>query len=189
MLEAARRPDAAAPGVGNFGHGSVAHLMAADLAQRTATPLLHVSHAGMAPLLRELIAGRVALAVVPMAASVAEWVRQGRLRLHAIASAQRDPNFPDVPTLDEALGTSGFRQRLWVGIFLPAGVPEATWERVAAALAMAQNDPGFQRIQRSESSEPGVPMAAAQARALHAADGAHDRRLVAAIAPARPPAS
>jgi tripartite-type tricarboxylate transporter receptor subunit TctC len=185
LLEAARRPGAAALAVGNFGHGSISHLMAEDLALRTAAPVLHVPHAGMAPLLRELIAGRVELAFVPMAASVAEWVQQGRLRLHAVAALQRDPKFPAVPTLDEALGTNGFRQQLWVGIFLPAGVPETSWDRAAAALAAAQTDPDFQRIQRSESSEPGVPMGAAQARALHAADIAHYRRLVGVIAPSR----
>ena len=50
-------------------------------------------------------------------------VKSGKLKLLAVSSEQRDPNFPEVPTVAETPGLEGFSAGSWQGILGPAKMP------------------------------------------------------------------
>lgn len=163
---------------GNFGQGSLTHLLAEDFVARAGLRGVHVPYGGMQPLLRDLIGGRVDLAFVPAAAGLRELVAQGRLRLYALATAQRDPALPQVPTVGEAPSLQGFQHATWVGLFVPAQATEAALARARQALHAGLRDAEFQRLQRAEGSTPGSPMNDEEVRARFELEAGHLRRLL-----------
>jgi tripartite-type tricarboxylate transporter receptor subunit TctC len=50
-------------------------------------------------------------------------LKSGKLKMLAITTAKRHPDFPDVPTLAE-LGVKGMDYEQWFGVLAPAGTPE-----------------------------------------------------------------
>ena len=57
----------------------------------------------------------------------------------AVASAERDPAIPDVPTFAE-LGYPGFLASSWTGFFAPEGTPEAVLLKLNAEINAALKD-------------------------------------------------
>ncbi len=180
-LLAERRAGAQPVVCGNYGIGSHAHLAGQEFAARTGVPLLHVPHAGAAPLLRELVAGRVDLAFLPLNRGVLDLISQDRLRLLALAGERRDERFPAVPTVDEATGLAGFRHTLWVGVFLAATASDAAVRRARSALHDALRDPGYRAQKLVEGVLPGEPLSEAELRRLHAEQIAHYTRQIEAL--------
>lgn len=179
-LLAAARAGGSGPGLsyGSYGMGSLAHLAGHDFARRVGLPLLHVPFGGAAPLLRELAGGRVDLAFMPLAASVTELAGQGRLRLLALAAAQRDARRPQLPTVEEAAGIADCRHDFWTGLFLPRRAGESTAQAAQTLLERVLREPAYQQLKRGEGIEPGRPLALAQAERFHAAEIERYQRLV-----------
>jgi tripartite-type tricarboxylate transporter receptor subunit TctC len=77
-----------------------------------------------------------------------------------IAAAQRSPEAPDVPTVDEALGTRGFEAILWNVVAAPPGTPPAVLEALSSATAKVMSDPSLREslarfaIQAETGSNP-----------------------------------
>ncbi len=86
----------------------------------TGTKMLHVPYKGDAPALTDLMSNQVTVAL-PTALAGVPHVKSGKLRALAVTSQSRIPSLPDVPTVDEALGTSGFEAVSWGGLMVPAG--------------------------------------------------------------------
>ena len=109
------------------GSGSVQHLAMEQFRQLAGFQAVHVPFAGSAPALLDLVAGRVDASITLPPAAMPH-VKAGRLRSLAVASDQRLPALPDVPTLTEvgypvlALG--------WGGVAGPRGVPRAIVDRL-----------------------------------------------------------
>jgi tripartite-type tricarboxylate transporter receptor subunit TctC len=72
-------------------------------------------------------------------------IKAGKVRPLAVASPQRLPAWPDVPTLDE-LGFTGFRPSQWSAAFAPAGVPREIIDKLHEAFAAAARTPELQAI-------------------------------------------
>lgn len=107
---------------GSAGNGGSAHLAAALLETRSNTKMTHVPFKGNAPALTEVMAGRVSFMFYPMV-GIADQVGQKRLKVLAITTDKRHPDFPDAPTTAEA-GFPGFDEyTTGVGIAGPAGIP------------------------------------------------------------------
>ncbi|MGE0799165.1 MAG: Bug family tripartite tricarboxylate transporter substrate binding protein [Lautropia sp.] len=142
VAEAARK----SPGVINYGsagNGGSAHLAAAYLATLTKTQMTHVPFNGNAPALAEVMAGRVNFMFYPMI-GVPDLVAQKRLRALAITTSQRHPDFPDVPTTEQA-GFPGFDEYSpGIGLVGPAGMPRAAVEKVHAAVRQSLATPATQ---------------------------------------------
>lgn len=115
---------------GSPGPNSGPSLGVEDLARNQKIALTHVPFQGDAPSLQELIAGRLDFAAI-VVASGAPFVKSGTLRLLAVMSDGRHPDYPSVATLKE----QGFpvRQLSYTGVFAPKGVAPA----VIAALDRA----------------------------------------------------
>jgi tripartite-type tricarboxylate transporter receptor subunit TctC len=64
--------------------------------------------------------------------SNAPQIKAGRLRPLAVSGAKRSEQYPDLPTIAEFY--PGFENSIWLGLFGPAGIPEATLAKLRAEL-------------------------------------------------------
>lgn len=110
------------------GHGSNAHVFTEWFLDTAALDMIHVPYAGSAAAHPDLISG-VATMAFDTLASVKGLVADGRLKLLAVAGAERHPEFPDVPTI-AASGYEGYDASSWSALLAPAGTPKAIVDRL-----------------------------------------------------------
>jgi tripartite-type tricarboxylate transporter receptor subunit TctC len=103
------------------------------------TFITHVPYRGTGPMLTDLIAGRLDAASIG-AAAVLQFIRTGKLRCIATGTTKRIAQLPDVPTVAEQ-GFPGFEMTQWYGLNVPANMPQASIDKLAAAAAKAINEP------------------------------------------------
>lgn len=108
------------------------------LAAEAKIKLKIVAFAGMAPSITAVLGGHTDAIV---SSGYYEYVRSGKLRLLAQTTAQRNKEFPDVPTLKE-LGYN-IETRAFYGLVGPKGLPEAIREKLEKSFAKAIRDPAF----------------------------------------------
>ncbi|MCA0303606.1 MAG: tripartite tricarboxylate transporter substrate binding protein [Proteobacteria bacterium] len=123
------------PGKLNYasvGQGSVPHLGGVLLNRAAGIDLTHVPYKGSGPATADLVAGQVELMVVTPP-SVSGHIRSGAVKALALASDQRLPAFPDIPTTAEA-GLPGFILDGWFALFAPAGTPQPIVDKLGAAM-------------------------------------------------------
>ncbi|WBV41579.1 tripartite tricarboxylate transporter substrate binding protein [Pseudoroseomonas cervicalis] len=104
------------------GAGSSGHLAMAMLQHAAGIELLHVPYRGAAPAITDLLAGQVPMAMINVDIALPH-IRAGTLRVLAVTSEQRNPLYPDAPTVAES-GFPGFSAVGWLGLSGPAGLPE-----------------------------------------------------------------
>ena len=137
---------------GTAGVGGSAHLAAALLEQRSKTKMNHIPFKGNAPALTEVMAGRVDFMFYPMI-GVADFVTGGKLRIMAVATAKRHPDYPDVPTTAE-LGFSGFEDYAQpIGFIAPKGLPMPIAKKLDSAIAASLEKPAIQARLKSLGAE------------------------------------
>ena len=119
------------------GNGSQHHLTMEMLKQRTGIKLLHVPYKGGAPAAAATVAGETA--AVWSGSSNAAQIKAGRLRPLAVSGAHRSALYPDLPTISEFY--PGFENSIWLGLFGPAGIPEATLAKLRAELKRVLESP------------------------------------------------
>lgn len=130
----------------SIGSGSSMHLAMEMLQQRTGIRLLHVPYKGMGAAVQDLIGGNVSstLDITTMA-----MVHAGKLRALAVASDQRYPREPNVPSFGEA-GLHGLELVTWLSLHAPAGLPAELVLRINAdvnrVLAMPEVKAGIQAM-------------------------------------------
>ena len=78
------------------------------------------------------MAGQVELLIVTPP-SVSAHIRSGAIKALALASAERHPAFPDIPTTAEA-GLPGFILDGWFALFVPVGTPDPIVQKLNAAM-------------------------------------------------------
>jgi tripartite-type tricarboxylate transporter receptor subunit TctC len=115
------------------GVGGVAHLGADYLASLAGTTAQHIPYRGGSQTAESLIKGETLYAVDQLGSVVGQ-VRDGALRLLAVTTRQRDPNFPDVPTVAEAV-LPDYELTTWTVMAGPKDMPDD----IAAALSKAAN--------------------------------------------------
>ncbi|NBT69619.1 MAG: tripartite tricarboxylate transporter substrate binding protein [Betaproteobacteria bacterium] len=121
----------AKPGQLNFGtsgHGGVDHLAGVVFNQQAGINIAFIPYKGTALAQADLVGGQVQLMFSPLG-TAQPFIASGRLRLLAVASANRVSQFPDVPTLAEA-GVTGCETFLWYGLMAAAGTPEPIVRRL-----------------------------------------------------------
>jgi tripartite-type tricarboxylate transporter receptor subunit TctC len=139
FLTAARKSPEAI-NIGSSGLGTMAHLAIELLQRRAGIRLTHVPYRGGGPALQDLLAGQIDATFQPFS-TVASYVQAGRLRALAIATQQREPLLPDVPTFAEA-GVPDFNVSTWYGLFAPKATPAAPLDALHGAVqaALAASD-------------------------------------------------
>ena len=124
---------------GSGGNGSAQHIPMEMLMAMTGTRLTHVPYKGVGPALNDVIAGQIPVMFAGTPGALPH-VKAGRLRALAIASGQRSPAAPDIPTVDES-GVPGFAYAAWVGYLAPAGTPREVVAKLNADIVKAINAP------------------------------------------------
>jgi tripartite-type tricarboxylate transporter receptor subunit TctC len=121
------------------GAGSISHLTAAYFLHALKVPATHVAYRGLSNAVQAVRTDQVLFTVVNIS-DVAELVNAGSLRLIAVTSEERLPQFPDVPTLAEQ-GFKGWTSSSWSAYLAPAKTPPEVRDRVYRAYAAAASDP------------------------------------------------
>jgi tripartite-type tricarboxylate transporter receptor subunit TctC len=138
LIAAAR----AAPGMINYssgGPGSPQHLAMAMFASSAGISLTHVPYKGATQAATDVAGGQIPVGFQGLG-TVAALVRSGQLRLIGVTTANRLPQFPNVPTVAES-GLPGFFFNSWFAILAPAGTPKDVIARLNAEVLQALVDP------------------------------------------------
>jgi tripartite-type tricarboxylate transporter receptor subunit TctC len=93
---------------------------------------LHVPYQGLAPALRDLLAGHVDV-MIDNLGNVMEYIKDGRVKLLAATGEARIPQFPEVPTLAETL--PGLTHTDWFAVVAPAKTPPQIAEKLSQGIA------------------------------------------------------
>ena len=99
---------------GSNGPGSFTHLTTAILAHQAGAEFLHVPYQGAAPLMTDLLAGRIGMTFTAASAAL-PLVQSGQLRALAVTTGQRSRFSPDIPTLVES-GFPSLDAPVWFGV-------------------------------------------------------------------------
>jgi tripartite-type tricarboxylate transporter receptor subunit TctC len=105
--------------------------------------LTHVPYKGATQAATDVAAGQIPVGFQGLG-TVAALVRGGQLRLIGVATKNRLPQFPDVPTVSES-GLPGFLFSSWFAILAPAGTPKPILARLNAEVQKALSDPQIRR--------------------------------------------
>ncbi len=114
---------------GSSGNGTPPHLTLALFNDITKNEIQHIPYKGGAPSMTDLIGGQLDVIFSNFPESIAH-VKSGKLRALALASPQRHPLVPDVPTTAEA-GLPQLAVENWTAIMAPAGMPDAAVRKLA----------------------------------------------------------
>jgi tripartite-type tricarboxylate transporter receptor subunit TctC len=118
--------------------GSAGNLTGELLKQLSKMQMVHVPYKGSGPALNDLLGGQIDLMFNALIAS-APHIRSGRVRALAVTGSQRDRDWPQVPTLAEAV--PGAVGDAWFGLSVPARTPPAVVERLRAEMARVLQTP------------------------------------------------
>jgi tripartite-type tricarboxylate transporter receptor subunit TctC len=139
--------------IASSGSGSSNHLLIVQFGQAANARVNHVPYRGAGPAMTDVIAG-----VVPMMSdslpSAASHIRQGSVRAVAMASAERHPAFPAVPTFREQ-GVDLVSES-WFGLSGPAGMPAAVVQRLSQATLAVLAEPGVRARFTELGGTPGA---------------------------------
>jgi tripartite-type tricarboxylate transporter receptor subunit TctC len=136
----------ASSGIGTFLHvGAELFKLAAGV------NLLHVPFRGAGPATVDVIGGHTKLLFAPLPV-LAPHIRSGKLRALGVGSRERNPAFPDIPTISEA-GVPGYEAINWYGLAAPRRTPAPIIERLHSAVTAALSSPELQRQFSAEGAE------------------------------------
>ena len=121
------------------GAASSNHVAGALLESIAGIKLLHVPYKGSGPAATAVLGGEVQFVITGIGTLAGHW-KSGKLKVLAIGSEKRHPQWPDVPSTGEA-GLKGYEAGTWFGVVTRAGTPRAVIEKlnkeIVAALASA----------------------------------------------------
>jgi len=122
---------------GSSGSGTATHMRIEALKLRAGIDILHVPYRGGADSLNDLLPGTIHLMNEPV---TLPHVKAGKLILLSINGQQRNPDFPDIPTLTE-VGIKDADIPIWFGMYGPAGTPKEIVTKLnAKMIELAKQD-------------------------------------------------
>jgi len=151
---------------GSTGPGSTVNLIGEVLKRDGGFQMEHVPFRGAAPLVQEMLAGRIAVGGDQLSSSL-QHIRAGTLRPIATLGAQRPRVLPEVPTVREQ-GFANAELLGWNGFFAPARTPEAVITRLHREIAAAAAHPPVAARITELGAEPGGNSPAEFGASVHA---------------------
>lgn len=129
------------PGKVNYGQvpASSGHLTTEYLKQVAGLNLVGIPYRGGSPALTDVLANQIPLMFTNQDV-VLPYVKAGKLRALAVTSTERNPLYPDVPTVAES-GFPGFSAVSWTGLSAPKGTPQPIVDKLEAAMRKAFSEP------------------------------------------------
>jgi tripartite-type tricarboxylate transporter receptor subunit TctC len=135
------------------GAGSSPHLAGEMFKRMTGTDAQHVPYKGAGPALTDVLGGQVQFWFDP--GPGLKHVKEGKLKLLAVGSPRRAPQWPDVPTLAEG-GLAGFDADSLFAVYAPAGTPPAVVKRLHDEINSALQQPAVAAAITALGAEPAV---------------------------------
>ena len=139
---------------GSPGNGSSPHLAAEMMKAQTNVYATHIPYRGAAPAMQDLLGGQIDFMFDPGIGL--QHVKAAKLKLLAVGSPKRSPQFPDVPTLDE-VGLKGFDADTWFGFYAPGGTPQPVVAKLNTEINKILRSPAFIERMNAIGAVP-VPM-------------------------------
>lgn len=143
------------PGQINYsssGNGSAPHLQMALLISMTGIDIVHVPYKGGAPQVTALMAGETQASFATVG-TVINHIRNGKLRPLALGSTRPSKALPGVPTL-AASGVPGYEMSPWIGVFAPAGTPQAVIDKLNSEINKALAIPDVIKSLENQALDP-----------------------------------
>ncbi|QHE85204.1 Bug family tripartite tricarboxylate transporter substrate binding protein [Hydrogenophaga sp. BPS33] len=137
---------------GSAGSGSSGHLSGALFESIAGVKMLHVPYKGSAPLMADVLAGRVDLTFDSYTV-YQEHIKTGKVTALAVTSRTRMGVAPDLPTLEQA-GLKEYDVSNWLGVFAPAGTPADIVKSLNTAIGRAMATPELKKQLVSLGIEP-----------------------------------
>ena len=124
---------------GSAGQGSSQHLTAEYFNQLAGTSSNHIPYKGQSQAMNDLVGGQIDYMFSPLQNAL-PFIKQGRIRVLAVAAKQRHRELPQTPTLIES-GYPGAEVSNWFALYAPAATPPAVVKRLHAAYTQVLKQP------------------------------------------------
>lgn len=138
---------------GAVGGSTTMYLGMAMLESQAGVKMNYVPYNGTVPSVMAAITGEVQV-VSSGYGNQEAFVRDGKLRLLAMTTAQPTNLAPGVPTVAAAANLPGFEIVNWMGVFAPAGTPTPIVDKLNGAIRKLLADPEMQQIMNVQKVEP-----------------------------------
>jgi tripartite-type tricarboxylate transporter receptor subunit TctC len=125
------------------GVGSVSFTTCTLLTSQLGAKSIVAAYRGTGPALNDLVGGQVDY-MCDQIVNLVEQVKGGSIRAYAIATPERSPALPDVPTTKEA-GLPDYQVSAWNALFAPKGLPKEIHAKLADTLVNALEDPNTRK--------------------------------------------
>ncbi len=142
--------------VGMTGTASVVTMAIIAMEKAAGIELNKIAYKGGAQAMTDLLGGQIDLLVTSLSVGI-DNVRSGKLKFLGTMNERRNPNFPDLPTVNESRSVSGIDFELWVGLVGPSAMPRQVVDSLNQALMDALRDPIYQEFQKKSGSLPIPP--------------------------------
>ena len=137
---------------GSAGIGSGAHFNSEKFRIAAGIDVVHVPYKGGAEAIHDTIAGRLTFTFNTITLALPH-IRERRLAVLGVSSAQRSGLLPATPTIAES-GMAGFEYTFWNGLWAPAGTPPAVVEKISRDLARVATQPEVRERLAALGAEP-----------------------------------
>jgi tripartite-type tricarboxylate transporter receptor subunit TctC len=142
-LVAAAKRDPKLASYAHPGIGTPHHLAGILLSRASGAALIGIPYKGGGPMVADVVGGQVPLLITGTLATMPQ-AKSGKLKAIAIASRQRSPLMPEVPTFTEA-GFPDVESEVFFSMFVPAGVPADVVPALTRALNRTLADPELRK--------------------------------------------
>jgi tripartite-type tricarboxylate transporter receptor subunit TctC len=133
------------------GVGSPGHLSGELLVKALNANITHVPYKGGSPSTLAIMSGEAQVNFATLPAVVPQ-IRGGKVRAIGLASKERNPAVPEVPTMTE-LGLADFDVGTWSGLVGPKGMPADIVQKINSAVSEVVNDPAVKKRLLDEGAE------------------------------------
>jgi len=124
---------------GSAGNGTSQNLSGELFKSIAKVDIMHVPFKGSGPVLQALLGNQLSMAFDNIPPTL-PLIKSGKIRALAVTSAKRDPNLPDVPTLQE-VGLKDYEIVSWQAVFAPAGTPAPIVNRLSSEILKILQQP------------------------------------------------
>lgn len=131
------------PGKLSIGNSDVVTRLGAEMFSQAANIQLgHITYKGGGPVATDVLGGHLPLGLVTPV-TIMGFYKDKKLDALAVTSPKRVSSLPDVPSVSEALGLTGFDSQTWFALAGPAGMPRPVVERLSKAIGQALSTPSI----------------------------------------------
>lgn len=125
--------------IGTSGVGSINHLAAEYFIKQFGLKMVVAHYKGGMPAAQDMIGGQVQM-MFSAASEAMPFISSGKTRGLAVTSMERMSTLPDLPTMNEALGTKDFEATFWLALMSPAGLDKALQAKLSTAMQTLGQD-------------------------------------------------